>query len=135
MTPAQVNVANAADVYTRMYGSSEMEKKVEPKLHVGDIVRLSNSRRIFVKSYLPSWTMELFKISEVIKTQPPTYKIVDFKDELGSFYDSELQKVIKIDNVYKVEKVLRTKGVKVRERCMSSMVPCHLLDRHLLDRH
>lgn len=58
--------------------------------------------------------MELFKISEVIKTQPPTYKIVDFKDEpiIGSFYDSELQKVVKLDNVYKVEKVLRTRGRK-----------------------
>jgi transposase InsO family protein len=114
MAPAQVNAANAADVYARMYGSSEMEKKEEAKLRVGDIVRLSNSRQIFVKSYLPSWTMELFKISEVIKTQPPTYKIVDFKDEpiIGSFYESELQKVVKLDNVYKVEKVLRTRGRK-----------------------
>ncbi len=86
------------------------------KLQVGDLVRLSNSRRVFDKGYLPAWTMELFKIKEVLKTLPTTYKIADFMDEpiTGAFYDSEVQKVVKTNNIYKVEKILRTRGHRHR---------------------
>ena len=42
---------------------------------------------------------------------PVTYKIIDYDGESveGSFYDKELQKVEKTDDVYKIEKILRTR--------------------------
>ena len=46
-------------------------------------------------------------------TQPPTFVLADYSGEVlkGTFYPQELQKVIKTDDVYRVEKILkRTKN-------------------------
>ena len=45
--------------------------KIKPKLKVGDYVRNADNRNIFSKSYNSNWNRELFKINEVLKTQPP----------------------------------------------------------------
>ena len=44
-----------------------------------------------------------------MKTTPPVYVVKDDGEELleGIFYGEELQKVIKTDDVYKVEEVLK----------------------------
>ena len=40
------------------------------------------------------------------------YKLKDYDDEelKGTFYDKELQKIIKQDDVYEVEKILKKRG-------------------------
>ena len=40
------------------------------------------------------------------------YKLKDYDDEelKGTFYDKELQKVIRQDNVYEAEKILKKRG-------------------------
>ena len=77
------------------------------KLKVGDKVRISKTRRTFDKGNLPNWTEEIFSESKTIATTPPTYKLVDYGEEVkGSFYDKELQRVNKKDEIYKVEKIL-----------------------------
>ena len=64
--------------------------------------------RKFDKGYLTNWTKEIFTISEALKTNPPTYKLHDyFGDPIeGTFYEYEMQRVIKFDDVYKIEKLL-----------------------------
>jgi hypothetical protein len=51
-----------------------------------------------------------------IETSPPVYLVKDDHGEIleGTFYDEELQKVIKTDDVYKIETILkkRKKGRK-----------------------
>ena len=47
-------------------------KNIKPKLNVGDYVRNVDKRNIFSKGYTPNWNRELFKVNEVLKTQPPT---------------------------------------------------------------
>ena len=61
---------------------------------VGDYVRNADKRNIFSEGYLFSWNRELFKVNEVLKTQPPTYKIEDINDEVieGKYYEQELLK-------------------------------------------
>ena len=86
-------------------------------MKAGDKVRISKTRRAFDKGYLPNWTEEVFSVSEAVSTAPPAYKLVNYGGEevKGSFYDKELQRVDKKDEVFKVEKNLRTrqkKGVK-----------------------
>ena len=49
--------------------------KIKPKLKVGDYVRNADKRNIFFTGYTFNWNRELFKVNEVLKTQPPTYKI------------------------------------------------------------
>ena len=66
----------------------------EPKLEVGDNVRLAKTKGVFEKGYTPNWTQELFKVTEVNETTPVTYRVADQKGEeiKGSFYENELQK-------------------------------------------
>ena len=48
--------------------------KIEPKFKVGDFVRNADKRNIFSKGYTSNWNRELFKVNEVLNTQPLTYK-------------------------------------------------------------
>ena len=69
-------------------------KNIKPKLSVGDYVRNVDKRNIFSKGYTSNWNRELFKVNEVLKTHPPTYKIEDINGEIieGKYYGQELLK-------------------------------------------
>ena len=56
--------------------------KATPKFKIGDYVRNADKRNIFSKEYTSNWNRELFKINEILKTQPPTYKIEDMNGEI-----------------------------------------------------
>src|SRR6266516_4532136 len=107
IAPYLVTIHNERELRERT-----VEAKVEPKLSVGDWVRISETRRTFKKGYLPAWTRELFKIVRVFSTNPVTYNICDSLDEPieGKFYEEELQKV-KPDDVFKIEKVVKTRKI------------------------
>lgn len=59
---------------------------------VGDAVRISNTKGVFQKGYDPNYSLEVFIISKVRPTNPPTYNIEDTLGEeiQGSFYNEEL---------------------------------------------
>ena len=69
-------------------------------------------KRTFEKGYLPNFSKEIFTVSQQIPRQPPVYKLKDYDQEelSGTFYNEELQKVIKEDDVYEVEKILKKRG-------------------------
>ena len=69
-------------------------RNFKPKLKVGDYVRNADKRNIFSKGYTSKWNRELVKVNEVLKTQPPTYKIEDINGEIivGKYYEQELLK-------------------------------------------
>ena len=71
-----------------------MPKKTAPKFSVGDQVRITKKKGVFDKGYTSNWTRELFVITGVQDTNPPTYKIQDLNGEevQGTFYEQELQK-------------------------------------------
>ena len=46
--------------------------KATPKLKVGDFVRNADKRNTFSKGYTSNWNRELFKVNEVLNTQPLT---------------------------------------------------------------
>ena len=56
----------------------------------------------------------MFTIYKRFARQVPVYKLKDDAGEIldGTFYEAELQKVIKEDAVYRVEKVLRKRKRK-----------------------
>ena len=66
----------------------------DPKLKVGDHVRISKYKNIFAKGYTPNWPEEVFIISKIKNTVPWTYVINGLNDEeiTGTFYEKELQK-------------------------------------------
>ena len=51
-------------------------------------------------------------MSKTISRQPPVYKLKDYDDEelQGTFYEAELQKVGKQDDVFDIEKILKRRG-------------------------
>ena len=69
-------------------------KNIKGKLNVGDYVRNVDKLNIFAKSYTSNWNRELFKVNEVLKTHPPTYKIENINGEIteGKYYEQELLK-------------------------------------------
>ena len=108
MKPSEVTKANEDKVWHTLYGNN-IQMRVPFKFQVGDRVRISKVKRIFKKSYLPNFTEELFTVYKRFPRQVPVYKIKDDAGEIldGTFYEPELQKIIKNDDVYRVEKVLR----------------------------
>ena len=60
---------------------------------------------------ISNWSEELFIITEALHGQPPYYKLKDLdrKNIEGMFHSQELQKVIKDNNVYKVEFTLSSR--------------------------
>ena len=79
-------------------------------VRVGDKVRISKMKTVFAKGYLPNWTEEIFTVAEVnTKFTPITYKLKDYQGDIieGSFYREEIEPIIKEDDVYLVERVIR----------------------------
>ena len=113
MKPSQVTKSNEAKVWDTLYGN-DVDKRVRYKFQVGDRVRISKVKRMFEKSYLLNFTEEMFTIYKRFARQVPVYKLKDDAGEIldGTFYEAELQKVIKEDDVYRVEKVLRKRKHK-----------------------
>ena len=113
MKPSQVTKSNEAKVWDTLYGN-DVDKRVRYKFQVGDRVRISKVKRMFEKSYLPNYTEEMFTIYQRFARQVPVYKLKDDAGEIldGTLYEAELQKVIKEDDVYRVENVLRKRKRK-----------------------
>jgi hypothetical protein len=118
VTPADaIKPENYTTVYSNFYKNHSFIE--EPKLSVGDIVRIPIYKHVFTKEIVGNWTIELFKISKINKTNPVTYQLIDLLNDPieGSFYAQELQKVDKsvLDKPFRIEKVVKTRtrnGVK-----------------------
>lgn len=106
--PILVNKQNENKVWEKLYSSGK-QLPTHFKLNIGDKVRISKYKTIFTKGYLPNWTEEIFTITKRIGRKPPVYQLKDHNDEdiHGTYYEYELQKITKEDDVYRVEKVLR----------------------------
>jgi len=94
---------NEATVYRNLYPDHDRQSS-KPKFKIGDKVRITKRKTMFEKSYTPRWTEEVFTVSKIQYTDPPTYKIKDYNnDEIqGTFWEQELQKTNQ--EVYRIEK-------------------------------
>ena len=111
MTPVDASKPSNQDI-VRVNLYPALPKAKKPKLTVGDWVRITRKKKTFEKGYTPRWTEEIFKVTQILYTNPVTYKISDSNDEeiVGSFYEQELQKTTQ--EVFRIEKVLQRKGKK-----------------------
>ena len=92
-----------------------IDKEVDDKkrkFKVGDHVRISKYKNIFVKVYTPNWFEEIFVIKKIENTVPWTYVINDLNGEqiIGTFYEKELQKTNQKE--FRIEKVIKKKENK-----------------------
>jgi len=110
MTPFEASKKqNEKLVWSNLNGTHH---QIKPKFAVGDRVRITKKKGIFDKGYTPRWTEEVFTVSQVQYTDPPTYRITDSNGEeiQGTFYEQELQKTSQ--ELFRIEKVIRTRGNK-----------------------
>ena len=113
MKPALVNAKNEDKVWHTLYNIDfNNVQPVKYKFKINGQVRISKIKRKFEKGYLPNFSKEIFTVSKALPRDPPVYKLKDFDGEelKGTFYDKELQKVVKHDDKYEVEKVLKKRG-------------------------
>ena len=70
---------------------NEIANKKIPKFKVGDYVRISKYKNIFVKVYTSNWSEEGFVINKIKNRVPWIYAINDLNGEEinGSFYEKE----------------------------------------------
>ena len=120
MKPAQVTADNEKQVWHTLYDDRDTSKRPNYKFKIGDQGRISKIKRTFEKGYLPSFSKEIFTISKQIPRNPVVYKLKDYDGEelKRMFYDNELQKVIKQDDIYEVEKILKKRGRGNNVQCL-----------------
>ena len=90
------------------YGVGNKDK--DPKLNVGDHMRMSKYRNIFGEGNTQSCSGEVFVIKKVEKYCPWTYIISDLNNEkiVRTFYEKELQKTNKAKS--RVGKAIKREG-------------------------
>ena len=111
--PVDVTAENEKKVWHTLYDHDPV-KNVKYKFKIGDQVRISKMKRTFEKGYLPNFSKEIFTISKQIP-RDAVYKLKDLDGEelKGTFYEKELQKIIKEDYVYEIEKILKNVDVAI----------------------
>ena len=59
------------DVKSNTYIDSSKEfNNKDPKLKIGDNVRISKNKNVFAKGYVPNWSEEVFVIKKIKSTVP-----------------------------------------------------------------
>lgn len=118
MKPVEVNSTSIEKyLLNTVYNFREKDElwraKHKPKYKVGDVVRISQYRSLFARSFHVQWSYELYKISHVNNHVPTTYNLRDLtnQDIKGVFYEPELQKTTNED-IYLIDKVIKRKGNK-----------------------
>ena len=86
------------DVKPKTYidSSKEINNK-DPKFKIGDIVRISKYKYLFVKGYTPNWSEEVFVTKKVKNTVSWTYVINDVNGQeiVGTFYEKHCKEQVK----------------------------------------
>lgn len=109
--PNSITEKNEMEIWLSRNSDEKMRKI--PTFAIDDVVRLAKVKKTFNRGYTPNWTEELFKIHAIdANREPIMYSVKDMENEIieGKFYKQELQKV---DNVVRIEKVLKTKGERL----------------------
>ena len=96
-------------VHNALYANVNSRKATSPKFLVGDQVRITRKKASSEKGFTPNWTEEVFTISSVKATKPPTYTIMDRLGEPVHWtsYKQELQ--LSVQKIFSFERVFKKK--------------------------
>ena len=99
MTPTEASMKYNEKVIQNDVHSIHDKTIYKFKFMVGDRVRTSKYKRtLFDKGYTPNWSEEVFVIVGIQHTNPTTYMIKDYSNEIieGTFMKMSYKKLIKI---------------------------------------
>ncbi|XP_065642430.1 uncharacterized protein LOC136074059 [Hydra vulgaris] len=107
MTPVETSDKKNENIVWFNLNRNVRSESVRPKFLISDRVRITKKKGTFEKGYTPRWTKELFAVSQVQFTDPPTYKLTDDNDEeiYVTFYEQEMKKTDQ--SIFRIEKVIR----------------------------
>ena len=109
--PVDITHENAREVWNELYGNRK-SGHIPHDVKVNDRVKISKVKSVFEKGYLPNWTEEEFFVDSInTKFSPTTFKLRDYNGEVidGSFYRYEIQPVIRNEETFLVEKIIRSR--------------------------
>jgi transposase InsO family protein len=107
--PVDITRENANEVWNDLYAKRK-SGALPTDIKVGDRVKISKVKSVFEKGYLPNWTEEEFFVDSInTKFYPTSFKLRDYGGEVidGSFYRYEIQPVIRDEETFLVEKIIR----------------------------
>jgi len=107
--PIDVDENNAQEVREKVYGSY-LRGTREPKLSIGDKVRVALDKKVFERGFYPNFTDQIYTVVGVSKQDPNVYRIKNYAGEVikGRTYGEQLQKVYEgEESTYRIEKILR----------------------------
>ena len=113
--PSSITKDNYLEFYIKNYMpyvNKASQDRSKPFFEPGSIVRISQARQAFPKSYEDQFSEAIFTVTDVLNTTPHRYKLVDaLGDKVkGSFYKEQLAPVkASADREFKIEKVLKTR--------------------------
>ena len=116
--PVDVTLKNAQQARKNLaerYEKNFPRNKKKPRFRVGTLVRISREQVVFRKAYEGVFSLELFKISRILRGRfPILYVLEDLEGEKieGDFYEEELTQVDKNleEAIFEIEEVLETRG-------------------------
>src|SRR5215211_7289290 len=116
MTPKEASdPKNSETVYKNLYGEGSrlgplMTQSTMPKFKPGDMVRTHKFGTKFDRGYKPTFADEILYVKEVLATNPPTIKLVDYnnKEVKGTYYQSEIVKYDKQEEEFEYDYILKT---------------------------
>ena len=114
MTPVDASKNPDNVKYTFRFKNNKREH------NVGNYLRNADKRNIFSKGYTSNWNRKLLKVNEVLRTQPPRYRIEDINGEIieGKYYEQELLKSkFDFESNYKVLESLKLTSGHKPARC------------------
>ncbi|XP_050524474.1 uncharacterized protein LOC126909212 [Daktulosphaira vitifoliae] len=88
--------------------------KSKAKFRIGQKVRISIYKTLFIKGYIANWSSEIFTIAKVNNTLPVTYMLEDYTGApiKGCFYEHEIQ-LTKYPDDFLIERIIKRKNSKV----------------------
>lgn len=112
MKPADVTLDHLEIIKQRLYGDEPRVRHVY-KFEIGDKVRTTVAKTTFEKKYTRNFTHEIFTIhSRRYGDGLPLYRLTEYDGDLiaGTYYEPELQRIEKLDDVYKIERIVKSRG-------------------------
>jgi hypothetical protein len=108
MKPSEVNLKTKDKVFKNLYGSY-FDNEINFKFRPGNYVRIAVEKSLFEKGYTPNWSLDVYIVSKLIPSNPPTYLIKSLNDEEFSkkYYNEELQLVSETQFPYNTFKVIK----------------------------
>ncbi|ODM92164.1 putative uncharacterized transposon-derived protein F54H12.3 [Orchesella cincta] len=95
-SPNEVDEYNEMDVWLQLNKSLYSKTITQAnKFRIGEACRIRIPKSTFEKGYTASFSNSIYTIHDVLKTNPPTYKLNDSDGDVleGIFYKEELSKV------------------------------------------